>query len=608
MLRPTLAGFLLCALIANAHGEAARPNATPETAPPDYTAIAKEHERLARSARAGAREDQLLNAAAAYLEGKGLLSARRILDELRPSSLNPTQAARRQIMLAKITLALDRDPLATLDQLKSLPPQLGADLRAQAHRLRALAYSQLGNALESARERSLLAPLISDATERAENEAALWAALSTLSDDTLMTLRSATTPGDAFGGWLELAAIAKTNPDMRKPALQEWRARHPGHAAMARVAELTAEPVATQQALPAGGHLALLLPITGNYAAAASALRDGFMAAHSADLRPERSTVRIYDTGGDPARAATAYEQAVAEGAAIVVGPLEKEAVDAVAARSALPAPTLALNYADAREGRPLHLYQFGLSAEDEARQAAERAWTDGHSRALAIYPEGEWGIRTYAAFKSRWEELGGAVLEAQSYRADGGDYATPVRRLLNLDESEARVRKLKAVLGLDVKSDPRRRTDADSVFLVASAAPARAIRPQFNFQYAGDLPIYATSHVRGTPNAKADMDLEGVVYCDSPWLLANGGDTPLARELKRNFPNLPEPLRRLYAMGVDAYALTRSLTSLAQDEKAAIDGATGRLNVTADGRVYRGLVCARYNGGTARVLNDAGN
>lgn len=608
MSRPLLAGFLLCGFLVNAHAsaEVIRAAVPAETRAPDYAAIALEHERLARKAGAGAREDHLLDAASAYIQGKGLTSARHILDGLRPSSLSPSQAARRQIMLAKISLALDRNPRAALDQLQSLPPRPAPELRAETHRIRALAYAQLGNALESARERSLLAPLITDKAEREENAAALWSALNTQSEQTLLTRKSTLTPGDAFSGWLELATIIKAPPEDRASLLQTWRARYPGHPATTRAADLaTAVPAA---GAPANGHLALLLPLTGHYAAAAAALHKGFMAAQQADSRAGRPAVRVYDTGGEPPRATAIYEQAISEGARMVVGPLEKDAVDAIAARGELPVPTLALNYADARPNLPPQLYQFGLSPENEARQAAQRAWADGRSGALVLYPEGEWGLRTYAAFKTRWTELGGVVLEAQSYRADASDYATPVRRLLNLDESEARVRRLKAILGGDVKAEPRRRTDADSVFIIASAAPARAIRPLFNFHYAGDLPVYATSHVRGEPNVKADLDLEGVTFCDSPWVLANKGDAPLARELNRAAPTLPEQLRRLYAMGADAYALIRGLGELAQNPGTVIEGATGRLSLEAGGRVHRGLVCARYVGGTARLVEDAGN
>ncbi len=77
----------------------------------------------------------------------------------------------------------------------------------------------------------------------------------------------------------------------------------------------------------------------------------------------------------------------------------------------------LALNQIEG--AAPAQLYQFALAPEDEARQAAERASLDGHTRALAMVPAGAWGARQLQAFTDRFQELGGTVIRAERYGAE---------------------------------------------------------------------------------------------------------------------------------------------------------------------------------------------
>ena len=58
-------------------------------------------------------------------------------------------------------------------------------------------------------------------------------------------------------------------------------------------------------------------------------------------------------------------------------------------------------------------------------------------------------------------------------------------------------------------------------MFLAATPQQARQIKPTLAFQYAGDLPVYATSHLyTGTNNPTQDQDLNGIRFCETPWLL----------------------------------------------------------------------------------------
>src|SRR5690625_7480658 len=98
--------------------------------------------------------------------------------------------------------------------------------------------------------------------------------------------------------------------------------------------------------------------------------------------------VRQYDSSGD-ADIVALYEQAVADGAEFVIGPLDRDKVERLSQLEELPAPILTLNYTETASPSPAAFehppgfYQLRLAAEDEARQGARRARLAGPRCAL---------------------------------------------------------------------------------------------------------------------------------------------------------------------------------------------------------------------------------
>lgn len=359
--------------------------------------------------------------------------------------------------------------------------------------------------------------------------------------------------------------------------------------------------------------VALLLPFRGGYRKAAEAVRDGFIAAwHDAgDYKP---ALRIYDANA--LNVEQMYAQAVAEGADFVVGPLEKQAIEELAKLTELPVPVLALNQAQAGPGeKPAgpgvlpSLMQFGLSPEDEARQVAQRARLDGRGRALVIVPNDPWGQRLHRAFRDAWLPLGGRVLERISYDPPGKDYSLPVRRLLNIDASEERARRLRRKLNVALRSEARLRQDADMIFMAAFPVAARQLVPQFRFHKAEDFPIYATSHVfTGAVNPQADADMNEVMFADLPWILLPRAGASSLRALVNEHFQASSAYRRLHALGVDAFHLIPHLPRLAVDGAASFAGATGLLSMAGDGMINRQLLWSRIVNGKPELLRTEGN
>jgi outer membrane PBP1 activator LpoA protein len=579
----------------------------------EYLPAAQEYLRLAGVSQGDAALAYRLDAASAFVLAKRPDAALEILDGVRGQSLSRDLQIRRNLVKAQLALVEQR-PEQALTLLGAAPADdAPPELATRYHRVRADAFEATGAHIDSARERVRLELLLTDSAALNENRRRIWESLTQLSPQALEAAHIP--PPSTLGGWIELAAIGSstiTDPGTLGQAIALWRRRYPGHPAGDNVVPMLMDDSLIAWA-PARS-VALLLPFEGKFAKAANAVRDGFMAAWFADSDIEnRPTVLVRDTSSGDIW--NIYNRAIEEGADFVVGPLRRAAVTRLADSAGMPVPTLALNYTDTGNrtsgdasvvGPASGLFQFALSPESEARLVAEYAWFAGRKNAAVLAPVGTWGGRVATAFSDAWENLGGTVVELQTYLNDGSDMSTPVRKLLNIDDSDARFRSLRQVLGGEIGREARRRQDVDFVFMAAFPRQARQLRPQLEFHQAQGLPVYSTSHIySGIADPEADRDIDGVVFGDMPWILdpATSGST-LRREVGTLWSNSLNAFIRLYAFGVDAYYLVGELGKLRAQQYAEFQGVTGRLSLNENNQIDRRLMWARFKKGTPRVLD----
>jgi uncharacterized protein len=529
--------------------------------------------------------------------------ARALLAAVSPARLDPGQRQRLRVVRAELALA-DSQPVVALQELPA-PGELPASpLMARAEAARAQALFRLGDAVGAtqallARERVLPDPALREA-----NRDALWANLQTIDLDTATGARLAQADA-ATRGWIEMAVIRRSvwlEPADLHARLAQWRAAYPDHPAAQRIDEI-AMPETRAGRRPMGS-VALLLPLGGPHAGIAEAVRDGFFAAYYASRSLDvPATVRVYDTGTSAMTVQAAYREALDDGAEFVVGPLTREEVAALADAGRPAVPVLALNFLDPGRAPPFNFFQSGLAPEDEARQAAERAVTSHQYRAVALVPEGEWGQRVLQAFRERLEALGGAVVAAGTYAASERDHSAPIRALLSLDASAQRHAALTNTIGVKTKFQPRRREDVHLIFIAARPDQARLIGPQLRFHRSGELPIYATSMIYDGEPPSADLD--GLRFCDMPWMLAADGDLAALRsQLRTLFPSRPREYTRLLALGHDAWLLARLIDGGQLLPGSFFPAASGTLSLREDNTIARSLACAEIRNGAVRPLD----
>lgn len=558
------------------------------------------------------RDQLYLQAAQSFLRAEDYGSAEQAAAEVNTARLGDEALFGWTLVSAEVKLKKGEPAQALKDLSGQQPERLSSEQQSRYYQLLADVQQQAGNYLESAKARTKLEPLLKTPDARQANQGALLRSLMQLSDSSLDLLQP--NPPDVLGGWMELARIAKRHDSNLSGAGTEidgWRQKFPNHPASGGILGQGLEQglkegkAQTQTQYQSMEQIAVLLPLSGPLKDPATAIRNGIMAAQSTQPAQQRTRLKFYDSS-NPKTLDAIYQQALDEGAVAVIGPLDKEGTAQLVKRGDLPVPTLALNRVDADSRPPGNLFQFALAPEDEAEQVAERAWQDGHRQALMLIPDTAWGQRTADAFLKRWRDLGGTLVEQQSYKEKEHDFSAPIRKLLKINTTVAQV-KAQQLKGKAKVDEPQRRLDADFLFLAASPEKAREIRPQLQFNFAGNLPLYATARIyEGTPNNRLDRDLNGIRFPDQPWLLID--DTgPLSREaVAKLFPASRNRLPRLHAMGIDAYQVIFRLASMSGHSERSYQGKTGALRLDDRGQLRARLTWAQMANGVPKLLGNS--
>ncbi|RMX21744.1 penicillin-binding protein activator [Legionella jordanis] len=579
-----------CTKIAENQAQARRSNQQAST---PYTMPASAYLALAKNQSGEAQQNLMLMAAGRQIyDGQW----REGLDNLSQmgDDLPYVQAAEKAILLAKIDVTRQqaRAAIAKLSMVRDLS-SLPDFYQVQYHDILASAYESVGNTTESVHERIKLERIIPNEEERLANSKMLWLTLTKLPIEELNTLAVEAKDGSDVQGWMKLALIAREHQGSMSSNLgqvEEWRQQYPNHPANVIL------PPSLSEVKPSLTHrprqMALLLPLTGPLAGPGEAVRDGFMAAANAE--GNSTGIRLYDTA--KGNVTELYQQALAEGADYIVGPLSKPDVAAIADMNH-PVPTLLLN--DIETNLSNNAYRFGLSPVNEAKQVALKAGKNGHRRALVIAPAGAWGEEIANGFGAQWQTMGGVIVDKLSY-ANNSDLNLAIKSLLKVTDSQEREKKIKQLLGHRVQVAQTRRQDFDMIFLLAYPSKARQIMPLLKYYYAGDIPVYATSSVySGSVNAMKDKDLDGIIFCDMPFVFKHQMGS-------RNWPEQLNSYNRLYALGMDSFALANQLNQLQVFPTMGIHDKSGVLYLNQAQQVARVPAWAQFKQGVAVQMTES--
>jgi uncharacterized protein len=301
-------------------------------------------------------------------------------------------------------------------------------------------------------------------------------------------------------------------------------------------------PASTPWEAPELADIVLVLPLESTtLGRAADAVKAGFVAAAEA----ARLRYAVVPHADDDVLGA--FARARDGGARVIVGPLARDDIKAIASAGA-PLPwTIALNQLDESATLPDRVYTLTLSVDADARQIARWMRADGAQSVAVIGDDSALHKRMAAAFTAEW------ILQG------GGPPA--IYRLARAPDMLALLRRELA------------RAPVDAVLLALDGADAALVRP-----YAGQAPTYASSLVNDRQPPAALRDLDGVRFIEIPWL-ADPGAPAFAKLARPEFPN--NTLDRLYALGVDACRVAQAFVD-GPPARLEFDGATGHVTLDA--------------------------
>ncbi len=547
-------------------------------------------------------DDIRLQQAAALFQSGSLGLALDMLDSIEGSTLSPDQSTRKRILQAVILLQAGGSIQAGL-VLKGNAASMRPVTLATFYLLRARAAMTQADAVDALYALLKREPLL-PVNKVLENQHMIWSILTITDARKLKEIQQLDNSAE-LTGWLQLALLVKkTYADPGAGlAINNWRIDNLSHPASAELLEQIINQAGQTQTPK---KVAFLLPLTSAYEPAASAIRDGFEAKNNDLTTAARYQLRLYDYGRDADAAVLYYNQAVNDGADIIIGPLGRKSIDSLLKATEIHVPTLLLSPPSEQNIAQQNLFQFSLSQELEAQQAAQRSWLDGHRNGVIFFPQTSIGQRMAAAFTQRFNELGGELVRSESYAARETDFSPAVRRLLGVDQSEQRIAEMKTLLGGKITTEARRRQDIDFIFLPSANRNARLIKPVLDFFYAFNLPVYSTSRIfTGKPDPANDRDLDRIQFPDMPWMLATNVELESLRTfLQGGWANRDTSYNRLYGLGMDVHSILPQLQIMRKNSMLHYPGLSGILNIDANGVVHRQLLWARFIKGKPELID----
>ena len=324
---------------------------------------------------------------------------------------------------------------------------------------------------------------------------------------------------------------------------------------------------------PTVPHIALLLPLESpTFGPTANVVKQGFV---TAIMREEALPliVRIYPTTDDPLDTLIIYQEAINEGAIMVVGPLTRDGVSALASSHMVDVPTLTLNAIDDNGRLPPNLYLFGLQMDNEASQIAQLAAAENRHNAIIITDNSPLSRRLQTAFTNEWQQH--------------KSYATT--ESIFFDEDQESLKTL------------RRHTSGSNniIFLTLNAEKSRVIRSYLDPK----VPVYATSQIfNSEQDSLFNHDLNNTKFLEMPWLLQP--DHPAVMAYKRSETPLSTDMERFYALGIDAFRLMALLFQAHSPSSVSLDGVTGHIRLSPPNQFIREPFAATFHQGQVKLLN----
>lgn len=480
------------------------------------------------------------------------------------------------LLVAQIYTEL-KQPLYALNALFKAKRLPNANLITSQYNLglkRASALEVLQNWPAVVKERVKLG-LILPFEDVLTNQNQLWQAIQNLTDPEVAFLQKSHDP--ILIGWLNISNILRSKSDtlsMQLNAFKNWQARNPLHPASSNPPEdFVVIGELNQTKL---NKVAIILPMTGKLSLASRAIIDGFLAAYYQIQATDKPQL-LFINSNEYEDIGLALEAAYIQDVDVIVGPLAKSSV-AQLSRFDLKKPVIALNQLETSSKHP-NLHYFSLTSADDILELISFAKQEGATNAGILSLTEPWALRQADEFKQIGMQENIKIVSNIEFNNKPKERESAIKELLLINESQQRKKLIERSLGQKVSSIDRPRQDLDYLYFVGHLTDAKQIRPSLDYYYANDnnIPILASHSLNNkTPDKSTKKeDIERILFTEVPALTRpNALMQQISYKVSKNI------LKRLQAMGADAYLLANRYWVFHKLPQAKISANTGLLTL----------------------------
>ena len=176
--------------------------------------------------------------------------------------------------------------------------------------------------------------------------------------------------------------------------------------------------------------VAVLLPLSGNYATTGQNMKNAVMMAIG-DINNNNLLVQFYDTKGTGSGARVAFENAMNVDSHLILGPLLAEEVTAISSMAKskdVPVVSFSTSPAVLQDG----VYTLGLLNDQQIRRIVNYAAAQGRQRLAVVLPDNQSGLNMYKSVMKAAQSAGVSVTKVGFYSPSAMDFSGLVTTMIS--------------------------------------------------------------------------------------------------------------------------------------------------------------------------------
>lgn len=304
-----------------------------------------------------------------------------------------------------------------------------------------------------------------------------------------------------------------------------------------------------------------------------------------ADLAPIQIDLQVYNTAGSAPQAASVAQQAVQEGASIIIGPLHREA--AVAASTAVAANGVnVLSFSNTSSIAGGNLFLLGQLYETTSRRLLGYATSQGITRFYVVSADGPAGNLGRVAIANAAASVGGQIVGSKSYALSQADIMAATDAIV----AEARAAGAQAIV---TTAQP-----GAELAILGTLLPEKGLNAQ----------MIGLTRWNAAPEMLQVPGLNGGLFA----MPDTARQAAFKSRYEAAYGNAPHPLAGLAYDGIAAVgALVASgrrdaLSGQSLTRSNGFQGTSGIFRLLRNGLNQRGLAVATVNNGQVQILQPA--